>query len=174
VLPAEVRPAGCEQVCKRANDLSDTRKHVERSLLVLSTQPLSPSASCLLSSSFLHRSRSSHSDASLCASSSAGAGTRLPTSVVERKSNTGWLQLVSASSSRILNRSFPPVSLRASAHRIFCWALQRGQFEDVFPRLFPMGTTSTRQGRTADKNVRRHSLDRLNASMSKQKKPAVG
>jgi hypothetical protein len=47
------------------------------------------SASTLLSSSLSLRSRTSHSDASLCASSSAaGFGTLLPTSVVEKKSST--------------------------------------------------------------------------------------
>jgi len=49
------------------------------------------------------------------------AGTSLLTSVVERKSSTVWLHLLSARKSRILNRLFPlPLSFRTSAHRIFC------------------------------------------------------
>ena len=70
-------------------------------------------------------SRSSASDASLTASSSAG--TRLPTSVVERKSSTACPHLPSARRSRILHRLFHlPVSFRTSAHSIFCWAFNSG------------------------------------------------
>ena len=68
-----------------------------------------------------------HSDSSLCASSSAGAGTSLSTSAVERKSSTGFLHLVSARRSRIVSRPFPlPVSFRTSAHRTFRWAFNSG------------------------------------------------
>jgi hypothetical protein len=77
------------------------RGEKERSLLVLSTQSLA-------SSPFHFH----------CASSSARAGTRLPTSVVERKSSTGLPHRVSARRCRILNQSFPLPGL--SAHRIFC------------------------------------------------------
>jgi hypothetical protein len=98
----------------------------------------SSSASTLLSSLSL-RSRSSHSDASLCASASAGGGTRLPTSVVERKSSAGWLHLLSAKSSRILNRSFP----LTSAHSIFCCGFQRGQFLKTCSRVSASGTGTT-------------------------------
>jgi hypothetical protein len=52
----------------------------------------------LLSSTRSLLSRDSHSDASLSRSSSTGGGTRLPTSVGERKYNTDWLHLVSAKS----------------------------------------------------------------------------
>ena len=53
-------------------------------------------------------SRSSASDTSLTASSSAG--TRLPTSVVERKSSTARPHFSSAKRSRIFHRSFPSQS----------------------------------------------------------------
>jgi len=53
-----------------------------------------PPTSCLRSSP-LSPLRSSHLDASLCASSSAGTGTRLPTPVMERKFSTAWLHLAS-------------------------------------------------------------------------------
>ena len=63
--------------------------------------------------------RSSASDTSLTASSSS-AGTRLPTSVEERKSSTARLHLPSARRSRIFHRSFHlPVSFFTSAHRTF-------------------------------------------------------
>jgi hypothetical protein len=65
-----------------------------------------PSASALLSSFRSLRSRSSHSDASLCASSSSGAGTRLPTSVVDRKSSTALLHVSSARRSRTFQQLF--------------------------------------------------------------------
>jgi len=59
-----------------------------QSLLSLSLTFL---ASSLLSSFLSSRSRSSHSDVPLHASSSAWPGTRLLTSVVERKSRAAWL-----------------------------------------------------------------------------------
>jgi hypothetical protein len=89
-----------------------------------STSAPSSSASALLSSHLSLLSRSSHSDASLCASSSAGAGTRLPTSVVARKSSTALLHLSSASRSRTFQRLFPfPVSFLTSAQSVFCCPL---------------------------------------------------
>src|SRR3978361_480929 len=93
----------------------------KQGFLALRAPPPSPSPSALLSSSLSFLSRSSHSDASLCASSSAGAGTSLPTSVVDRKSSTAPLHLSSASRSRTLQRLFHlPVSFLTSAHKIFC------------------------------------------------------
>jgi hypothetical protein len=90
-----------------------------------STLVPSSSASALLSS-LSPLSWSCHSDISFSASS-AGGGARLPTSVVVRKSSTGWLHLGSANRSRTLNRSFPlPLSFRTSAHRVFCCSFQRG------------------------------------------------
>jgi hypothetical protein len=66
-------------------------------------------------------------NASLCASSSAGAGTSLPTSVVDRKSSTALLHLSSASRSRIFQRLFPlPVSFPACAHKVFCCSFHAG------------------------------------------------
>jgi len=92
---------------------------------VSSTSAPSSSASTLLSSSRSLRSRSSHSDASLCASSQARAGASLPTSVVERKSSTALLHLSSASRSRTFQRLFHlPISFLTSTHRSFCWPLQ--------------------------------------------------
>ena len=90
------------------------------------SSPSAPSlsSSALLSSSLSLRSRSSHSDASLCASSSASAGTRLPTSVVDRKSSTALLHLSSASRSRTFQRLFHlPVSFLTSAQRALCCSL---------------------------------------------------
>ena len=75
----------------------------------------SASASALLSCSCSILSRSSHSDASLPASSST-AGTIFPTSVEVRKSSTTRLHLSSAKRSRILHRLFHrPVSFLTSA-----------------------------------------------------------
>jgi len=75
----------------------------------------SSSASTLRSSSLSLRSRCSHS---LPASSFAGTGTSLPTSVAERRSSTARLHLTSARRSWTVNRLFhPPVSFRTSAHR---------------------------------------------------------
>jgi len=92
-----------------------------------STSAPSPSASALLSSSRSLRSRSSHSDASLYASSSTGAGTSLPTSVVDRKSSTALLHLSSASRSRTFRRLFHrPVSFLTSAHKVFCCSFHAG------------------------------------------------
>jgi hypothetical protein len=83
----------------------------------------SSSASALRSSSRSLRSRSSHSDVPLRASSSAGVGTSLPTSVVERKSSPALLHVSLASRSRTFQRLFHlPVSFLTSAHKIFCWA----------------------------------------------------
>jgi hypothetical protein len=98
--------------------------------------PSSP-ASRLLSSSLSLRLRSSHSDASLCISSSTG--TSLRTSVVVRKPSTTWLYRQSARRSHILNRPFPlPVSFRTSTHRVFCWAFHSGQFLKMcFPVCVP-------------------------------------
>jgi len=72
-------------------------------------------------------SRTSSSDTALTASSSASAGTRLPTSVEERKSSTARLHLPSARRSRTFHRPFHlPVSFFTSAHRIFCCGLHSG------------------------------------------------
>jgi len=93
----------------------------------------SSSASALLSSSCFH------SDISLCMSSSAGVGTSLPASVVERKSKIGWLQCSSAKRSRILNRPLPlPVSLPTAAHRILLTFPVRTELEEMLPRLSPV------------------------------------
>jgi hypothetical protein len=52
-----------------------------------------------------------------------------PTSVVHKKSKIGRVHRSSANRSRILKRFFPlPVSLRTSAHRVFCCGFHRGQF----------------------------------------------
>jgi len=68
-----------------------------------------------------NHSRTSASDTSLTASSSAGAP--LPISVVDRKSSTARPHLSSAMGSQTFHLSFHlPVSFRTSAHRIFCWA----------------------------------------------------
>jgi hypothetical protein len=84
-----------------------------------STSAPSSSAATLLSSSRALRSQRSYSDTSLCASSLAGARTRLPTSIVERKSSTALLHLSSASRSRTFQRLFHlPVSFPAS-HKVF-------------------------------------------------------
>jgi len=72
-----------------------------------STSAPASSASGFLSSPFSCRSRGSHPDDSFRAPSSAGFGTRLPTSVVERESGTAWLHLSSAKRPRILKRSLP-------------------------------------------------------------------
>jgi len=74
------------------------------------------------------RSRCSHSDASLRASSSAGFGTSLPTFAVERKTKIACVHRSSAKRSRIVNQSLPlPVSRHTYAHRDFCWRFQCGQ-----------------------------------------------
>ena len=84
----------------------------------------SPGSSAPAPRSYSH-SRSPASDTSLTASSSAD--TRLPTSMVARKSNTARPRLSSARRSRIFHQSFHlPVSFRTSAHRIFCWAFHSG------------------------------------------------
>jgi hypothetical protein len=89
-----------------------------------STLAPSPVASAALSSSLSLLSQSSHSDASLRASSSAWASTRLPTSVVARKSNIALLHLSSASRSQTFQRFFPfPVSFRTSAQCVLCCPL---------------------------------------------------
>jgi len=96
------------------------KKGVRRKTGPPSSSAPSPSAFCLLSSSFSLRSRSFYSDASLCASSSAYAGTLLPTSVAERKSRIARRHLESARRPQILNRTFPPPSLPPNPrHRIF-------------------------------------------------------
>lgn len=52
----------------------------------------------------------------------------VPAHVVERKSKTGLLQRSSPERSWILNRSIPlPLSLRTSAHKMFCRLSQSGQ-----------------------------------------------
>jgi len=67
-----------------------------------------------------NHSRTSSSKTALTASSST-PGTRLPTSVVKRKSSTTRLHLPLASKSCNFYRSFHlPVSFFTSAHRIFC------------------------------------------------------
>jgi len=72
-----------------------------------------------------NRSRSSASDTSLTASSSAG--TRLPTSVEVMMSSTAWLHLSSARRSRTFHRLFHLfVSLNTSAPRIFCCGFHSG------------------------------------------------
>jgi len=72
-------------------------------------------------------SRTSSCDTALTASSSASAGTRLPTSIEERKSSTARLHLPSARRSRTFYRSFHlPVSFFTSAHRIFCCGFHSG------------------------------------------------
>jgi hypothetical protein len=59
-----------------------------------------------------------------------------PTSVVRRKSKIGRAHRSSANMSQILKRFFPlPVSLRTSAHRIFCCAFYRGQFLNRYSRV---------------------------------------
>jgi len=64
----------------------------------------SPSAATLRSSPF-SSAPGVPSDASLCTSLLAGAGTSLPTSVVERKSSASWLHLVPGRrASPIVNR----------------------------------------------------------------------
>jgi len=86
------------------------------------------SASCRRSSSLSLRS---HSDASLPASSLAGS------TMVERKSSTAWMHLMSARKSRIVNR-LSPLPVRTSAHRIFCRASTRGRtWIGGLPRLRP-------------------------------------
>jgi len=83
----------------------------------------SPPAPAPCSSS---HSRTYSSDTTLTAASSTH-GTRLPTSVVERKSSTARLHLPSASRSRTFHRSFHlPVSFFTSAHRIFCCGFHSG------------------------------------------------
>jgi hypothetical protein len=86
-----------------------------------STSAPSSTAAALLSSALSLRSQSSHSDTSLCASSSATAETSLPTSVVDRKSRTALRHLSSASRSQTFQRLFHlPVYFLTSAHKIFC------------------------------------------------------
>jgi len=93
----------------------------------ISTPSLSVSASLSSSRSLL--SQTSHSDASLCASSSTGAGASLPTSVVDRKSSTALLHLSSARRSRIGNRLLPlPVYFHSSFHSTFCRSFHCPQF----------------------------------------------
>jgi hypothetical protein len=70
--------------------------------------------------------RESHSDTSLRASSSAATGISLRTSVVERKSMTGWLHLASVRVSDFVPPQ--PVSFCTSTDRIFCWAFKWRQF----------------------------------------------
>jgi len=87
------------------------------------SSPISSSAPAPCSSS---HSRSSSSDTTLTAYSSS-AGTRLPTSVDERKSSRAWLHLPSARRSRSFHQSFHlPVSFPTSAHRIFCCSFHFG------------------------------------------------
>jgi len=94
-----------------------------------STSASSLSVSASLSSSHSLLSRTSHSDASLCASSSTGAGASLPTSMVDRKSSTVLLHLSSARRSRIGNRLLPlPVSFHTSFHSTFCCSFLCPQF----------------------------------------------
>jgi hypothetical protein len=63
---------------------------------------------------------------SLSTSSSASSGMRLPISGVDRKYKIDLLHRSSANRSRILKRSLLlPVSLRTSAHRIFCCGRHR-------------------------------------------------
>jgi len=88
--------------------------------------PPSPVSSAPAPCSSRH-SRTSSSDTALTASSSASAGTRLPTSVADRKSSTARLHLPSARRSRTFHRPFRlPVSFFASAHKIFCCGFHSG------------------------------------------------
>ena len=94
-----------------------------------STSAPSLSVSASLSSSRSLLCQTSHSDASLCVSSSTGAGASLPTSVVDRKSSTALLHLSLARRSRIGNRLLPrPVSFHTSLHSTFCYSFHCPQF----------------------------------------------
>jgi len=86
------------------------------------------SASPSHSSCRYHRSRSSHSDTSLAASSSFfRGGTSLPTSVEERKSSTACPHLSSAIRSRTVHPLFRLlVSFSTSSHRVFCCVFHSG------------------------------------------------
>jgi len=85
----------------------------------------SVSASC--SSSCSRHSWSFHSDVSLLVSPSGSGGTRLPTSVVERKSSTAYPHLPSASRSLTVYLLFHRlVSFITSTHRIFCCIFHSG------------------------------------------------
>jgi len=88
--------------------------------------PPAPGSSAPAPCSSIH-SRTSSSDTALTASSSASAGTLLPTSVEERKSSTARLHPASARRSRAFYLSFYlPVSFLTSAHRIFCCGFHSG------------------------------------------------
>ena len=100
-------------------------------------------SSALDSLSFFYLSASfpsilrTHSDASLCASSSVASGTLLPTCVVAMKSRIAWLHLSSAKGSRILKRSLPLlVSFLASAYKIFCCPFHLRQFLKRYSRVW--------------------------------------
>jgi len=92
-----------------------------------STAP-SASASPPRSSYRSRRSRSSHSDTSIPASSSSSTGgTSLPTSVAVRKSSTAFPHLLSPSRSQIFQRPLHlPVSFCTSAQRTFCCTFHSG------------------------------------------------
>jgi len=93
------------------------------------TSSPSLSVSASLSSSCSLFSRNSHSDTSLYVSFSTGAGASLPTSVVDRMSNTALLHLSLARRSRIGNRLLPlPVSFHTSFYSTFCCSFYCLQF----------------------------------------------
>jgi len=99
----------------------------------------SPSAQLLgLRSSSRSRSpRSSHSDASLPASSSAG--TSLPTSVVERKSSTAWLHLISEEAPDLEPALPPPAFLpRLCPQDLLRGPPLRAHLEEAIPCLRPV------------------------------------
>jgi len=108
---------------------ADARKAgVRRNRGSLTSAP-SLSVSASLSSSRSLLSRTSHSDASHCASSSTGARASLPISVVDRKSSTALLHLSSARRSRIGNQLLPlPVSFHTTFHSTFCCSFHCPQF----------------------------------------------
>ena len=93
------------------------------------------SASALLSSSRSLRSMRSHSDTSLPASSPAG--TSLPTSVVESKSNTAWLHLPSARRSQVFVPALPPPAFlpHLCPQNSLLLLPLRAHLEEVVPRL---------------------------------------
>ena len=92
-----------------------------------STAP-SASASPPRSSYRSRRSRSSHSDTSIPASSSSSTGgTSLPTSVTMKQSSTAFQHLLWASRSRIFHRPLHlPVSFCTSAQSTFCCTFHSG------------------------------------------------
>jgi hypothetical protein len=124
-----------------------------------STSAPSSSASVLLASSRSLSPRSSHSDTSRCASCSAEGGTRLPASVLERKSSTALLHLSSVSRSRNMWWE------AAWDRKQFCRKRKRAEGRSREVRMETRAGETARGRRTRSKRVR---SERMNSEQTRK------